>query len=45
VRAESMVSTDFVADPNTFRGISNGWPALISNLKTLLETGQTLEGI
>jgi hypothetical protein len=26
------------------RGITQGWPAVLSNLKTLLETGRTLQG-
>jgi len=25
------------------RGITRGWPVVLSNLKTLLETGQTME--
>ena len=25
-------------------GIAKGWPAVLSNLKTLLETGRTIEG-
>ena len=30
-------------DPtNTFRGINNGWPAVICSLKSLLETGQAM---
>ena len=27
---------------NTFRGINNGWPAVLSSLKTLLETGEPI---
>jgi uncharacterized protein YndB with AHSA1/START domain len=29
-------------DPKMFEGISNGWPKVLSNLKTLLETGHAL---
>jgi hypothetical protein len=29
-------------DPQMFAGISGGWPKVLSNLKTLLETGQPL---
>ena len=29
-------------DDEMMKGISKGWPAVLSNLKTLLETGQTL---
>ena len=33
---------DIEKDPNTFRGINNGWPAVISSLKSLLETEEPL---
>jgi uncharacterized protein YndB with AHSA1/START domain len=29
-------------DPRMLAGISDGWPKVLSNLKTLLETGRTL---
>jgi uncharacterized protein YndB with AHSA1/START domain len=29
-------------DPQMFDGVSGGWPAVLSNLKTLLETGHAL---
>jgi uncharacterized protein YndB with AHSA1/START domain len=29
-------------DPQMFAGVSGGWPMVLSNLKTLLETGHTL---
>ena len=29
-------------DPETLRGISAGWPAILSSLKTMLETGASL---
>ena len=28
--------------PEAFRGISAGWPAILSSLKSLLETGASL---
>lgn len=31
-------------DESMLKGISTGWPALLSNLKTLLETGRPLPG-
>jgi len=29
-------------DPEMLRGISAGWPAVLSSLKTMLETGESL---
>jgi hypothetical protein len=40
---ENLISDDVVADPNSFQGINNGWPAVISSLKSLLETGKAIE--
>ncbi|TGL14189.1 polyketide cyclase [Leptospira levettii] len=31
-------------DPQMFNGITNGWPSVLSNLKTYLETGKHLAG-
>jgi uncharacterized protein YndB with AHSA1/START domain len=31
-------------DPEMLSGISGGWPMVLSNLKTLLETGRSLRG-
>jgi hypothetical protein len=45
LRHEELLETDFVYDDNTFVGLNNGWPALLSNLKSLLETGRTLPPI
>ncbi|MEV5112383.1 SRPBCC family protein [Peribacillus frigoritolerans] len=45
LRHEELLETDFVYDDNTFEGLNNGWPALLSNLKSLLETGRTLPPI
>jgi len=33
---------DLELDPKMFEGVSGGWPAVLSNLKTLLETGRAL---
>ncbi len=40
---ENLSSNDVVDDPNTFRGINNGWPAVLSGLKSLLETGKAID--
>lgn len=42
---EGLLETDFVEDDHTFEGFNNGWPAILSNLKSLLETGHTLPAI
>jgi uncharacterized protein YndB with AHSA1/START domain len=39
---ENLISDDVEADPNTFRGVNNGWPAVLSSLKSLLETGEAI---
>jgi uncharacterized protein YndB with AHSA1/START domain len=39
---ENLLPEDIEKNPNTFRGINNGWPAVLSNLKTLLETGEAM---
>ncbi|MGC5326275.1 SRPBCC family protein [Brevibacillus sp. SYSU BS000544] len=39
---DNLLPTDFVYEDNTFEGLNNGWPAILSNLKSLLETGKTL---
>jgi uncharacterized protein YndB with AHSA1/START domain len=39
---ENLLPEDIVADPSTFQGINNGWPAVISSLKSLLETGEPI---
>jgi uncharacterized protein YndB with AHSA1/START domain len=33
---------DLERDPQMLEGISGGWPKVLSNLKTLLETGRAL---
>lgn len=39
---ENLLIEDTNKDPNTMRGINNGWPAVLSSLKSLLETGQAI---
>lgn len=39
---ENLLPEDIEKDPNTFQGINNGWPAVISSLKSLLETGEAI---
>lgn len=39
---ENLLPEDLETDPNTFRGINNGWPAVLSSLKSLLETGEAI---
>ncbi len=38
----TVTHSDLEADSEMLRGITAGWPAVLSNLKTLLETGRTL---
>ncbi|HLX72142.1 MAG TPA: SRPBCC family protein [Verrucomicrobiae bacterium] len=40
---ENLLSEDIEKDPNKFQGVNNGWPAVISSLKSLLETGTAIE--
>lgn len=39
---ENLLPEDIVKDSSSFRGINNGWPAVISSLKSLLETGEAI---
>jgi uncharacterized protein YndB with AHSA1/START domain len=39
---ENLLPEDTEGDPNKFKGINNGWPAVISSLKSLLETGEAI---
>ena len=39
---ENLVPSDVNADPNSFGGVNNGWPMVISSLKSLLETGEAI---
>ncbi|OPA80559.1 hypothetical protein BVG16_07500 [Paenibacillus selenitireducens] len=45
LKHENLVPTDIVDKDDTFEGLNNGWPAIMSNLKSLLETGNTLPPI
>lgn len=45
LKHEDLVESDLVDQENTFQGLNNGWPAILSNLKSLLETGRTLPPI
>ena len=45
LKHEYLLPTDFYDENSGFQGINNGWPAILSNLKTLLETGNTLPAI
>ncbi|RFU62244.1 SRPBCC family protein [Bacillus sp. V59.32b] len=45
LKHEHLVDADYAEDNDTFRGLNNGWPAILSNLKSLLETGNTLPPI
>jgi uncharacterized protein YndB with AHSA1/START domain len=40
---ENLLPEDTEKDPSTFKGINNGWPAVISSLKSLLENGTALD--
>jgi uncharacterized protein YndB with AHSA1/START domain len=40
---ENLLPEDVEKDPATFKGINNGWPAVISSLKSLLENGVALD--
>ena len=39
----SLTHEGFVGDSVVYDGISRGWPAIVSSLKSLLETGQPLD--
>lgn len=38
----TLIHDDFPAETEMYRGISQGWPAILSSLKTLLETGKPM---
>jgi uncharacterized protein YndB with AHSA1/START domain len=42
LKHEGLLEQDFVENDDTFEGFNNGWPAILSNLKSLLETGHVL---
>jgi uncharacterized protein YndB with AHSA1/START domain len=39
----TLTHEGFAKGSKFFKGISGGWPAILSNLKSLLETGRTLD--
>ncbi|MBM7553566.1 SRPBCC family protein [Thalassobacillus pellis] len=39
---EHLTKEDFAEESKTFKGLNNGWPAILSNLKSYLETGNTM---
>ncbi|WP_408010423.1 SRPBCC family protein [Pseudalkalibacillus sp. A8] len=45
LKHENLQPGDLVEKDDTFEGLNNGWPAILSNLKSLLETGKTLPPI
>lgn len=45
LKHEDLAKTDLSDKENTFQGLNNGWPAILSNLKSLLETGKTMPPI
>lgn len=45
LKHENVAEEDIVDKENTFEGLNNGWPAIISNMKSLLETGKTLPAV
>jgi uncharacterized protein YndB with AHSA1/START domain len=45
LRHENLQPGDLVNRDDTFEGLNNGWPAILSNLKSLLETGKTLPAV
>jgi len=42
ISRHTLSHTGFADEDPTFADISGGWPAILSSLKTLLETGETL---
>ncbi|MCM3720243.1 SRPBCC family protein [Fictibacillus phosphorivorans] len=42
---DNLVKSDIVEKEGTFEGFNNGWPAILSNMKTYLETGKTLPAL
>lgn len=45
LKHEHLLDGDYVEDSDTFEGFNNGWPAILSNLKSLLETGKTIPAL
>ena len=42
VRHDHLIPEDWEDSTNTFRGLNNGWPVILSSLKSVLETGTPL---
>jgi uncharacterized protein YndB with AHSA1/START domain len=42
LRHEDLLEKDIRKDEGKIEGFNNGWPVILSNLKSLLETGSTL---
>jgi hypothetical protein len=38
----TVTHDDLAKDPSMLAGVSGGWPTVLSNLKTFLETGHAL---
>ncbi|PLR66268.1 SRPBCC family protein [Bacillus sp. UMB0893] len=45
LKHENLLPSDFRDESEGYYGYNNGWPAILSNLKSLLETGKTLPSI
>ncbi|MBY6037585.1 SRPBCC family protein [Fictibacillus nanhaiensis] len=45
LKHDNLIESEIVEKEDTFEGYNNGWPAIMSNLKTLLETGKTLPAV
>jgi uncharacterized protein YndB with AHSA1/START domain len=45
LKHENLAVGDLFDHHDTFEGLNNGWPAILSNLKSLLETGNTLPAV
>lgn len=39
---EDLVPADIEPNPDKWQGVNNGWPAILSSLKSLLETGEAI---
>lgn len=40
---ENLLPSDLAADPDRWQGVNNGWSAIMSSLKSLLETGKEIQ--
>ena len=41
----TLVHDEFASETATYKGVGDGWPHILSSLKTLLETGTPLPGL